>query len=211
MNKEEILEENPSSPIPLPDATSGADDEDDDLYRRPEPIRTPASQPPPREPALASSPTSPPTSPTSPTKSSFKNFLHKFRRRSRHSAGAAEAEQPGFIARLSRRGSSPSIHGSQPQSPNADVNTFRAQNSNRNTYSDVSSISSVGSDKEGRKRLARRTITGASTRTGNTEVEEARDGFDETLAPSPNFTTSDAGAARIGSPTRESRFREVGL
>ena len=97
------------------------------------------------------------------------------------------------------------------QSPNADVNTFRAQNSNRNTYSDVSSISSVGSDKEGRKRLARRTITGASTRTGNTEVEEARDGFDETLAPSPNFTTSDAGAARIGSPTRESRFREVGL
>jgi len=92
-NKEEPLEEALSSPVPpSTEATPTAEDEDDDLYRGPGPVQTPASQPPARESALASSSPSSPTSPTSPTKSSFKNFLHKFRRRSRHSAGAAEAE-----------------------------------------------------------------------------------------------------------------------
>jgi hypothetical protein len=42
------------------------------------------------------------------------------------------------------------------------------------------------------------------------DFEEARDNFDEDLAPPPAFG-SEVESGRKGSPNRESRFQEVGL
>jgi hypothetical protein len=202
----------PSTPT---DNVPKTDDEHDELYSTPGPITQRSRRASAAEPGVSSSPSAtPPTSPTSPSKSGFKGFLNKLRRRSRHSAASAETEQPGFIARLGRRGSSPSsMRGSQPQSPNANATAQPLGNAGNQSYSDVSSMSSVHSLSEGRSRQVERTTTGLSApsaKSGNTD-EEARDGFDEALAPPPTFTTTDAKNARIGSPTRESKFREVGI
>jgi hypothetical protein len=82
-------------------------------------------------------------------------------------------------------------------------------------YSDVSSLSSGGEDEFAlaRGRSPKRVVSGgtaASHTSGGSDYEEARDHFDEDLAPPPAFG-SDADKARKGSPSRESRFQEVGL
>lgn len=184
-------------------ASPTTDEDNDDLYSTPPPVPERNRRASGADHAISSSPSAtPPTSPTSTSKSGFKGLFNKLRRRSKHSAATAENEQPGFIARLGRRGSSPSsFRGSQPQSPTADMT---AQPAGNRSYSDVSSMSSVQSLSEGRSRQVERTAT-------TTTDEEARDGFDEALAPPPTFTTIEANSARIGSPTRESKFREVGI
>jgi hypothetical protein len=78
-------------------------------------------------------------------------------------------------------------------------------------HSDVSSLSNDGEEfSMARGRPAERVVSGATATSAGESFEEARDHFDEALAPPPAFG-SDAEKARIGSPNRESKFQEVGL
>lgn len=171
--------------------------ENEDLYR--DPARNEGQQP--------EHEVSNPTSPTSPTSSKseskgLKSFLNKFKRRSKHSSASAETDKPGFIGGVALRNSeSRSRKGSAPASPQV-----QTPNNDRR-YSDVSSLSSV--DRRGRS--PKRTTTDLSGVSGPSDPEEARDAFNEDLAPPPSFTTTDADAARKGSPNRDSRFHEVGI
>ena len=78
-------------------------------------------------------------------------------------------------------------------------------------YSDVSFLSSDGEEfTAARGRSPKRMISGATAASGRTDdFEEAKDHFDEDLAPPPAFGSDDK--ARKGSPSRESKFQEVGL
>jgi hypothetical protein len=79
-------------------------------------------------------------------------------------------------------------------------------------YSDVSSLSSDGEEfMVARGRSPKRVISSGTAASGRTDdFEEARDHFDEDLAPPPAFG-SDIEKGRKGSPSRESKFQEVGL
>lgn len=166
--------------------------ENDDLYRD----ATPAGPE-----AHASDPELETTSPTSPKSDSkgLKSFLNKFKRRSKQAPPATDTEkQPAFIGGASLQRSH--THNSAPTSPD------QVANKSERRYSDVSSMSSSG-----RGRTPERTTTGISAASGDTDFEEAKDGFDEELSPPPNFTTTDAHAGRKGSPTRDSKFHEIGI
>jgi hypothetical protein len=79
-------------------------------------------------------------------------------------------------------------------------------------YSDVSSLSSDAEEfTVPRGRSPKRVVSGGTVASGRTDdFEEARDNFDEDLAPPPAFG-SEVESGRKGSPNRESRFQEVGL
>lgn len=162
----------------------------DDLYR--EPTRN-------AQDATTGQEVSSPTSPTSPKSESkgIKSLLNRFKRRSKPSATASEGEKPSFIGGAALRNSERS---------NQDSNPYADQTlSNDRRFSDVSSLSSA----ESSDRSPTRTTTRQSGMSGASEYEEARDDFDEDLAPPPAFTTTAAG--RMGSPNRDSKFHEVGL
>lgn len=75
-------------------------------------------------------------------------------------------------------------------------------------YSDVSSLSSDDEEvTRGRPRPER--LMSDDTR-ASSDFEEARDHFDEDLAPPPTFT-SEVDKGRHGSPVRDSKFHEVGI
>lgn len=75
-------------------------------------------------------------------------------------------------------------------------------------YSDISSLSSDNEDlSRGRPRPER--LMSNDTR-ASSDFEEARDHFDEDLAPPPTFT-SEVDKGRHGSPVRDSKFHEVGI
>lgn len=174
------------------------------------------------------SPTSPtsltsPTSPTSATKTDskgIKSFLNKFKRRSKHSSASADAEKPGFIGGVALRESESNSHShpasrSTPSSPVLAPDTTSAAQATETSvthrrYSDISSISSDEVEEGARGRTPERTGTGVSGVSDNSEFEEAKDGFDEGLAPPVSFAT-DGDAGRRGSPNRDSKFREVGI
>lgn len=164
----------------------------------------------------------PPGSPTTPKPGSkgIKSFLNKLKRKSKPPPGSAEAEKQGFVggAALHNSDSGQGPTAASPSGDNSQVPPRRG-----------SDASSVTSDERGQ--IPERTVSGVSeiseisrvtpqrTPTGQSgggysdvsEIEEARDDFNEELAPPPVFTTSDARAARIGSPTRDSKFHEVGI
>ncbi|CAE7201476.1 hypothetical protein CFE70_008263 [Pyrenophora teres f. teres 0-1] len=84
-------------------------------------------------------------------------------------------------------------------------------NTDGDCYSDVSSLSSDGDEFDMvRGRLTKRVVSGGTETSEAETFEEARDHFDETLAPPPAFG-SEVVTARKGSPSRESKFQEVGL
>ncbi|KAF2013633.1 hypothetical protein BU24DRAFT_424633 [Aaosphaeria arxii CBS 175.79] len=150
------------------------------------------------------SPTTP-TSPTSPRSSKgFKSFLSKFKRRSRHSAASADSDKPGFIGGVNLR---ESTSPTRPRTPNHDSAPMTPQNTRTTIgrYSSVSSLEDADDDPRSKTRGRGATRSGASS-----SYEEARDDFDEGLAPPPSFP-SDEAAARKGSPNRDSKFHEVGL
>ncbi|ORY11390.1 hypothetical protein BCR34DRAFT_484236 [Clohesyomyces aquaticus] len=192
-----------------------ADDEDDELYRDPTPV---ARQGPTTSEPEASSPTSPssPKSPTSPTKDSkgIKSFLNKFKRRSKHSNATADTEKPGFIGGIALRNSSPSqtaVPASTTVDSTAGPNHNPTPPADPGHYSDVSSVSSGHASADGRGRTPQRTASGLSAMSNGSDYEEARDDFDEKLAPPPSFTAGDISAARKGSPNRDSKFHEIGI
>ncbi|KAL6709696.1 Eisosome assembly protein [Coniothyrium glycines] len=180
--------------------------------------------------------TADPTSPTSqgPSKG-LKSLLSKLKRRSKHAPATDGEEQSketeadfigGAALRSSTSGpqSQSSKSNTQPQlesveaHPPTDLDDVEPtyvphlDELEADRYSDISSLaSSVAEDAQmTRGRSAERILSVGTATSGGTDFEEARDTFDADLAPPPTFT-SDADKARKGSPTRDSKFHEVGL
>ena len=169
------------------------------------------------------------TSPASPNSSKgLKGIFNKLKRRSKHtSAGTfssgdvGKEKEQGFIGGATLRSSTSQSQAQSHTSPtSATSDDERPQNLGDvepasvahvdeldGAYSDVSSLSNY---EEPRGRSAERITSRTTGASGGTDFEEAQDHFDEGLAPPPTFTT-DAEKASKGSPTRDSKFREVGI
>lgn len=180
-----------------------------------------------------------PTSPTSPTSSKgIKSIFNKLKRRSKHEptrtaetdGQSTEKDNTGFIGGASLRASeSKSLSSATPSASHADASpTSRptdlgdveptvvphlgepvaGSKVKDDRFSDVSSLVSDDEDlTRGRPRAER--VTSDTTR-ASSDFEEARDHFDEGLAPPPTFT-SEVDKGRHGSPVRDSKFHEVGI
>lgn len=163
-----------------------------------------------------------PISPASPKSDSkgIKSLLNKLKRRSKGPASptSTEADKQGFIGGVALRNSesrSQSRRNSNPASPGSGTAALAPQhNSPGRRYSDVSSLSSASATSlRGRspKRTAKATTEGSDSpglASPTSEYEEARDTFNESLAPPPTFLT-DVSTARKGSPNRDSKFIEA--
>lgn len=197
-----------STSVAAAGATTAADNDDDEIYRDPSPVkRAPAFTT--QEPQARERIPSEPTSPTSPTKSDSKGFKHlfnKLKRRPKHSN-----PEPGFIGGAALTGASSGSTGAAPNpsisNPLQQANVANAAvNSNSNPYHSPS-VSSLSSEEGDRGRAVQRRATGVSAVSKESDLEEARDTFDERLAPPPSFG-SDAAEGRRGSPVRDSKFLE---
>jgi hypothetical protein len=205
----------PALTVPSAQRTPTSDNrENDSLYRDPTPadrIEQPQSN-------VPSSPVSP-TSPSSPKSDSGRihSFLSKFKRRSKHSAATAETEndnqqKPGFIGGAALRQSSAQSNknDTDPSSPLEEASQVPDPS---RRYSDVSSLSAGADgadDRDGRPEQSGADLSPVSSGVA-ADIDEARDSFDERLAPPPSFPSLDAAAARKGSPNRDSKFYEVGI
>ncbi|CAI6341486.1 unnamed protein product [Periconia digitata] len=163
------------------------------------------------------------TSPTSPQSAKsdskgIKSLFSKLKRRSKQSNPSAspttEADKQGFIGGVALRNSeSHSRRNSTPASINSGTGgSALAQHTTSNRrYSDVSSLSADSEASSVRGRSHKRTTTSGMDSpvpmSHGSEYEEARDTFNESLAPPPTFT-SDA-SSRRGSPNRDSKFIEA--
>ncbi|KAJ4344837.1 Eisosome assembly protein [Didymosphaeria variabile] len=188
-------------------------EESDDLYRDPtsagrtsgeEPaaVRTSATEDgtsAPRPSTAKDDSSNSPTSPTSPTKKRLTGLFSKFKRRSKHTS------EPGFIGGATLRNSE-----SNPQSNHESTHGSPAPNHIPNVndedggHSDVSSLSTHSA----RGRPMERNVSQESKVSELSNYEEARDTFNENLAPPPSFGT-DINARNSGSPVRDSKFHEV--
>ena len=181
-----------------------------------------------------------PTSPTSPTasKGGFKSIINKLKRRSKHDSAVAtdadgrttEKDNPGFIGGASLRASESKSHSdTAPSTSNVEASSATRPTDlgdveptvvphvdeptavpriKEDRYSDISSLSSDDEEQtRGRPRPER--LMSDDTR-ASSDFEEARDHFDEDLAPPPTFT-SEVNKDRHGSPVRDSKFHEVGI
>lgn len=180
-----------------------------------------------------------PTSPNSQeSPKGLKSLLTKLKRRSKHSPANeadkdAKEKETGFIGGASLHNSTSQPHSSendtQPKRDSIDgyvsdkaeepvepVHTIPAyvphvDPVDKDQYSDVSSISSHKDDfRPVRGRLTGRVASGGTVTSGGESFEEARDYFDENLAPPPAFS-SDTEDAKKGVSSRESKFQEIGL
>jgi hypothetical protein len=208
-----------------------ASHDNDDLYQEPGPSTN--AQP---TPAHDSADPTSPTSQGSPK--GLKSLLTKLKRRSKH-APANEVDddtkekETGFVGGASLRDSTIQPESSkspiQPNRVSMDSHvSAEAEKSlelnhpqpvyvphvdyiNNDHYSEVSSLSDAGEEfSMPRGRRTERVASGGTATSGGESFEEARDHFDETLAPPPAFG-SDVDDAKKGSSNRESKFQEVGL
>jgi hypothetical protein len=181
-----------------------------------------------------------PTSPTSPSSSKgFKSMFNKLKRRSKHESTAStdsnDKDSTGFIGGATLRASEPKYSATAPSASHAeassaarphDLGDVEPDEATKPTvvphvdepvvvphvkddrYSDISSLSSDDEElPRGRPRVER--LMSDDTR-ASSDFEEARDHFDEGLAPPPTFTT-DVQKGRVSSPARDSKFHEVGI
>lgn len=135
-----------------------------------------------------------PTSPTSPTKKRVTGLFNKFKRRSKHT------QDPGLIGGTSSRHADPNPTSTQ-DSTDGSVVPNHIPNPKGEFARRASDVSSRG-------RPIERTVTSESKVSQLSEYEEARDTFNENLAPPPSFPT-DAKSRNSGSPVRDSKFHEV--
>lgn len=204
-----------STSVAAAGATTAADNDDDEIYRDPEPVtRAPAFtiQGPEARDRIPSEPTEP-TSPTQSGSKGFKHLFNKLKRRSKHSNSVSEQSnpEPGFISGAALTGASSGSTGADPNpstlNPPQQTNTAStAVNSNSNPYHSPS-VSSLSGEEDDRGRAVQHRAIGVSAVSKESDLEEARDTFDERLAPPPSFG-SDAAEGRRGSPVRDSRFLE---
>ncbi|KAI2479528.1 eisosome protein 1 [Pyrenophora tritici-repentis] len=222
-------EQHKSNDVPV------AEDVDNDgLYNEPT-LSTEARNTSGHEAADMTSPTSPGSS------KGFKSLLSKLKRRSKHSftdgsEDNTKEKETAFVGGAALRNPA-SKDPSQSHSSTSTVLPGRAveshvsaevdrsteanltkpvyvphvDNTDGDRYSDVSSLSSDGDEFDMvRGRLTKRVVSGSTDMSGAETFEEARDHFDENLVPPPAFG-SEVATARKGSPSRESKFQEVGL
>lgn len=227
----------PAAATPAAAATAGGND---DLYEDPPASTGVLDGTAPARGSAATAPSSTnPTSPTSPTSSKgIKSIFNKLKRRSKHDSAVTtdtdgkttEKDNTGFIGGASLRASESRSHSSTtPSAAHAEASSIArptnlgdvepttvphadepavAPHVKGDRYSDVSSLSSDDEElTRGRPRPER--LMSDDTR-ASSDFEEARDHFDEDLAPPPTFT-SDVDKGRHGSPTRDSKFHEVGI
>jgi hypothetical protein len=171
------------------------------------------------------------TSPTSPSSSKgFKSIFSKLKRRSKYdSVGtteidghSGEKDTGAFIGGAALTSGSQSHSSTVASQPYAETTQAarptdlsaveprtvpHLEELDQDRYSDISSLSNDNGVVRGRS-VQRVTSNGTSS-TGS-EFEEAKDHFDANLAPPPTFT-SDGDKGRVGSPVRDSKFREVGI
>ncbi|KAF1845879.1 uncharacterized protein K460DRAFT_338575 [Cucurbitaria berberidis CBS 394.84] len=170
-----------------------------------------------------------PTSPTSQGSSKgLKSLLNKLKRRSRPSDAddKSKEKETGFLGGAALRSST-----SQPQSSSntiptphqetteghrptnlGDVEPPVVPHQDEDRYSDVSSLSSDYDEATAiRGRSAERIASGATATSDGGDFEEAKDHFDEDLAPPPAFSSEADKARKGGSPNRDSKFHEVGI
>ncbi|KAF2003564.1 hypothetical protein P154DRAFT_520136 [Amniculicola lignicola CBS 123094] len=182
-----------------------------DLYRDPtREQRISTSDPEPMSPPSPLTPTSPTAKPSD--SKGFKGFMNKLKRRSKHSS-----TEPGFIGGAvlkSQAQPQPSdTHASTPTSPDlppihSPAGPTALRDDGRR-YSDISAFSEGSHGLAGeRGRSPERVVTKSSDEME--DFEEARDGFDEKLAPPPSLA-AEGRSVRRGSPNRDSRFHEVGI
>ncbi|CAO2649114.1 Nn.00g100630.m01.CDS01 [Neocucurbitaria sp. VM-36] len=208
------------APRAAPDANStmGTAQDHDDLYQ--DPTSTTLAQ------HTAEHESSDPTSPvpsTSPGSSKgFKSLLHKLKRRSKPSEADDKNKEkaPGFIGGAALRSSTSqptsqayheSTEGDRPTNL-GDVEPTGGPQLDEDRYSDVSSLSSdYGEGDAVRGRSAERIVSGATVTSEGTDFEEAKDHFDEGLAPPPAFSSDADKVKKGGSPNRDSKFHEVGI
>jgi len=204
-----------TSTTATPATAVGTEHQDDDLYSAPAPVQTTQRDTPewaktPDIKPVPSEPTSP-TQPTSPSKGDskgLKSIFSKFKSR-------RFRQEPG---KISFSGGSALTGATSKEQANPASTTQHDTTTGTSTYPRSPSISSLSSsdddavEKSRRGRVPKRTTSGVSgisavSREG--EFEEARDHFDDTLAPPPTFTSEAGGAARKGSPNRDSKFQEI--
>lgn len=224
-NENNDLYENPSAPTGVLAETTNATESSTTAPTRESTVTAPSS--------------TEPTSPTSPTSAKgIKGIFSKLKRRSKHDSTATtesdgkttDKDNAGFIGGASLRASESKSHSSTaPSASQAEASsttrptdlgdveptivprlseTATTSEVKEDRLSDVSSLSSDDEDlSRGRPRQER--VTSDTTR-ASSDFEEARDHFDEALAPPPTFT-SDVQKGRHGSPVRDSKFHEVGI
>jgi len=167
-------------------------------------------------------------------------MFNKLKRRSKHESTAStdsnDKDSTGFIGGATLRASEPKHSSAAPSASNAeassagrphDLGDVEPTEATKPTvvphtdepvvvphvkddrYSDISSLSSDDEEElpRGRPRVER--LMSDDTR-ASSDFEEARDHFDEGLAPPPTFTT-DVEKGRVSSPARDSKFHEVGI
>ena len=208
------LKENPPAVLPMVTATASHDN--NDLYTDPSPaIQVQHTI------ELESSDPASPASPTSPSSSKgFKSLFSKLKRHSKHSPTDEEEGKEtgsGFIGGASLHSSNSNAHqqtskavvpvehdGDEGMRPTnlGDVEPADVPHADSERYSDVSSLPS--DDFQDASAVRGRP-------SGGNESDEAKDKFDASLAPPPTFTSDAEKARKAGSPTRDSKFHEIGI
>ncbi|KAF1360128.1 hypothetical protein EJ07DRAFT_155135 [Lizonia empirigonia] len=221
-----------ATPVAPTPATATAVDANDDLYEEPTaPVSASEVTAPTQDSAITAPSSTDPTSPASPTSSKgFKSILNKLKRRSKHDSavttdadGKNTEKDTGFIGGASLRASKSKSHSSAtPSISHAEANSTTRPTDmgdveptvvphvKDDRYSDISSLSSDDEElTRGRPRPRPTRVLSDDTK-ASSDFEEARDHFDEGLAPPPTFT-SEVDKGRHGSPVRDSKFHEVGI
>ncbi|KAF2842857.1 hypothetical protein M501DRAFT_965657 [Patellaria atrata CBS 101060] len=154
-----------------------------------------------------------PTSPMSPAKESkgLKSLLNKLKRRSKPPADESpnSPSEKSFIGGAALTGTTgPKESNSSIAEPGVDLSTLSGpaytsrEGGKQSARARSPSISSLSSEEEDRGRTGRR----VSDVSSGEDFEEARDHFDEGLAPPPSFGS--LAKEKTGSPVRDSRFSE---
>ncbi|KAH8803287.1 hypothetical protein F5884DRAFT_503167 [Xylogone sp. PMI_703] len=150
-----------------------------------------------------------PISPSSPGESKVKNWLNKFRARrlSRtKSSPNTTGDDKAFIGGAALTGGAASANNST-SSLEANPSSMReVALAGRNREEEHGEDQRIGMPSSRDDEVSSLSTEGPHEETGeeNQESEEARDAFDQDLAPPPTFLT-----VKSSSPARDSRFREV--
>lgn len=146
-----------------------------------------------------------PETPTSPSKregGGVKRLLTKLKRKSNSKEEAEKDNEKAFAGGAVLNGKASGQQGR--------FSTSAEGAAGSHDHDDVSSLSSDEEEElaHGGNGERGRPVSRVSAISGDEEFEEARDEFDERLAPPPSFSTEGKKSLRTGSPVREAKFHE---
>lgn len=151
-----------------------------------------------------------------PKRKSFGGFFQKFKRSSKPPTGTASeaiATEPkttivnsGATAVPTTTGAAAAVAPTTADSDSLSSSSFRRHETDLHSISSLSSSDAEESrGRTGRRAKGKRSAEVVTSDNDEDEFEEARDHFDESLAPPPTF----GGQAKTSSPVRETKFSEV--